>query len=149
MTTAPTPGQFQTPPFWASTWNAVLRLVNGPPAAPRSPGRDSLILDAAVALRAGRVDDAAALLAPHAAALARDTAYLNLFGVACELRHEWRLARRFYGVAISVDPAYPPAQQNMRRLYELDRFGRSNLPPALGDAELRRNRTLYRTHDND
>ncbi|TMB86806.1 MAG: potassium-transporting ATPase subunit C [Chloroflexi bacterium] len=41
-------------------------------------------------------------------------------------------------MAISIAPRFGPAQQNMRRLYELHSFGRSQEPLALGDAELGR-----------
>ncbi len=131
------------PSLWSVTWNSVRRLVKGPFAAPPpNAARDSLLLDACVAIRAGRADDGAALLRSHGAALAKDAAYLNLLGVVCEVRQQWRLARRFYGVAISVSPQYGPALRNMRRIYELYTFGRSGEPLALGDAELRRDRTL-------
>jgi hypothetical protein len=137
------------PSFWAVTWNSVRRLIIGPPAAaPPNAARDSLLLDACVAIRAGRVDDAAELLRPHAAALANDAAYLNLLGVVCELRRQWRLSRRFYGLALSGTPRYTPAHRNLRRYYELSTFGRSREPVALGDVELRRDRTLPpTTHD--
>lgn len=131
------------PPFWAVMWNMLRRFVKGPLAAPApNAERDTLLLDAAVAIRAGRVDDAADLLAPHGTVLPCDPAYLTLLGVICETRKQWPLARRFYGVAISIAPRYAPAQQNMRRLYELHTFGRSRETLALGDAELRRDRSL-------
>ena len=137
------PASVRVPGFWEIPWHTIRRLALGPMAAlgPNAE-RDSLILDVAVALRAGRVDAAAALLAPHSAALARDAAYLNLMGVCCELRRQWKLAKRFYGVAMSVDSSYRPAQQNMRRLYELYTFGSSREGISLGDAELRSRRAL-------
>src|SRR2546423_14269267 len=83
------------PSFWAVTRNMVRRLVKGPLATPPPHAdRDSLLLDASVAIRAGRVDDASDLLAPHAAVLASDPAYLNLLGIVWEVRRQWRLARR-------------------------------------------------------
>ena len=60
-----------------------------------------------------------------------DPAWLNLIGVIHELRRDWKNARRYYGRAIAIDGAYEPAQQNMRRLYELYTFGRSVEPIAL------------------
>ena len=134
---------FRVPHFWELTWNTLRRLVHGPLALPPpNPARDSLLLDACVALRAGRADAAAALLSPHGGTLGADAAYLNLLGVACEVRQKWKLARRCYGVAMSVDPRYEPAQRNMRRMYELYTFGSSREPLALGDLELRRSRAL-------
>jgi hypothetical protein len=77
----------RAPGFWDIPWHTLRRLALGPMAATGpNPERDSLVLDAAVALRAGRVEAATALLAPHSGALACDPAYLNLMGVCCELR---------------------------------------------------------------
>ena len=138
----------RVPTCWEVTWNVVRRLVNGPLASPPpNAKRDTLVLDAAVALRGGRVEDASNLLSPHSGVLTRDAAYLNLLGVVCEARRQWTLARRFYGFAISVNSKYAPAQQNMRRLYELYTFGRSRVSVALGDGDLRFNRALD-THDH-
>ena len=133
----------RVPHFWEVTWNTLRRLMKGPLASPPpTAARDSLLLDACVSLRAGRVNDASAMLSPHRSVLARDAGYLNLLGVVCEVRRQWKLARRFYGVAMSVDSRHEPAQLNMRRMYELYTFGRSREPLALGDLELRRSRTL-------
>ena len=130
------------PSCWTIAWNTVRRLVKGPLAAPPpNAARDSALLDACVAIRAGRADKAWAVLARHAGVLANDPTSLNLLGVCCELRRDWQLARRFYGVAISINPRLAPAQQNMRRLYELYTFGRSRQAVALGDTELRQGRT--------
>ena len=63
----------------------------------------------------------------------KDAAYFNLLGVLYEARRERRLARKFYGKAIAADGKYEPAQRNMRRLYELQTFGRSQEPATLGD----------------
>ena len=59
--------------------------------------------------------------------------YFNLLGVLYEAQRKWRLARKCYGKAIAADGRYDPAQQNMRRIYELYTFGRSKEPIALGD----------------
>ena len=135
--------EFRAPGVAEVALNTLRRLLFGPAARPaRDAARDSLVLDAAVSIRAGRPDDASALLAPHGATLAQDPAYLNLLGVVCELRRQWKPARQFYGIAMSLDASYAPAQQNLRRLYELYTFGRTELPLALGDAELRRARNL-------
>ncbi len=61
----------------------------------------------------------------------RCPAYANLRGATHELRREWRLARRWYGKAIRADRTYLPAQQNMRRIYELLTFGRSKITFSL------------------
>ena len=134
---------YSVPSFWTVTRNTVRRLIKGPLAAPPpNAARDSLLLDASVAIRGGRLEVASGLLAPQGGILASDPAYLNLVGVVCEAQGQWQMARRFYGVAISVAPRFAPAQQNMRRLYELYTFGRSQEPLALGDVDLRRDRTV-------
>ena len=62
-----------------------------------------------------------------------DASYLNLVGVFNETKRKWRRAKKFYGMAIRADGKYEPAQTNMRRLYELETFGKTALPIALGD----------------
>jgi hypothetical protein len=104
--------------------------------------RDSLILDVALALRMGDQERAYSMLNRFTRVLASDPAYLNLLGVVFELRNDPAIARRCYGVAVCVDPAYAPARQNIRRLYELNTLGRTSLAVSLGDVELRRARTL-------
>jgi DNA-binding response OmpR family regulator len=59
--------------------------------------------------------------------------YYNLLGVLYEAQRNWRLARKCYGKAIAADKKYEPAQANMRRLYELQTFGRSTQAVFLGD----------------
>jgi DNA-binding NtrC family response regulator len=57
----------------------------------------------------------------------------NLLGVLFEMRHEYSIAKRCYGRAIAIDSNYEPAQQNMRRLFELFQFGSSKEPVNLGE----------------
>jgi hypothetical protein len=78
-------------------------------------------------IRLGRLDEAEAMVASH------DAPSLNLLGVIHEIRGEWKLARKYYGKAIRTDQRFEPAQQNMRRFYELHTFGHSREPVALGD----------------
>jgi DNA-binding response OmpR family regulator len=49
----------------------------------------------------------------------------NLMGVLFEMKHEYAIAKRCYGRAIAIDSNYEPAQQNMRRIFELFHFGAS------------------------
>jgi CheY-like chemotaxis protein len=85
------------------------------------------------ALRAADFATAEGLLL-KAADLARDdAAYYNLLGIIYEARKQRRLAKKFYGKAMRANRGYVPAQQNMRRLYELDTFGRTASGVALGD----------------
>ena len=58
---------------------------------------------------------------------------LNLAGVLAELLEDYQNAKKYYGQAIRLDNRYEPAQQNMRRLFELDHFGSSNELVNLGD----------------
>jgi DNA-binding NtrC family response regulator len=57
----------------------------------------------------------------------------NLLGVLFEMKGEYAVAKRCYGRAISIDSHYEPAQQNMRRLFELFHFGSSEEPVNLGE----------------
>lgn len=57
----------------------------------------------------------------------------NLSGVLFEMLEDYGRARRHYGQAIKLDKNYEPAQQNMRRLYELFQYGSSKEPFAMGD----------------
>ncbi len=57
----------------------------------------------------------------------------NLLGVLFEMKHEYAVAKKCYGRAIAIDSHYEPAQQNMRRLFELFQFGSSKEPINLGE----------------
>ncbi len=61
----------------------------------------------------------------------KDPSFHNLMGLLTELRGEFSAARRHYGKAIAIEAKFAPAQQNMRRLYELREFGHSNEQGAL------------------
>ncbi len=109
-----------------------------PSSAP--PGDDALsggyaaVLDRVrKALRLAKYTDAETLLMKAADLSLKDAAYFNLLGVLYESRHQWRLARKFYGKAMSADKHYQPPQKNMRRLQELQQFGRTHEPVTLGD----------------
>ena len=52
----------------------------------------------------------------------------NLVGVMLEMREDYEQARRYYGQAIKLDRNFEPAQQNMRRIFELFNFGSSKEP---------------------
>jgi DNA-binding NtrC family response regulator len=57
----------------------------------------------------------------------------NLTGVLFEMQEDYDRAKKYYGQAIKLDKHYEPAQQNMRRIFELFNFGASKEPVALGD----------------
>ena len=58
---------------------------------------------------------------------------LNLAGVMIEMRNDYDRAKKYYGAAIKIDSNYEPAQQNMRRIFDLFHFGSSKEPYNLGD----------------
>jgi FixJ family two-component response regulator len=62
----------------------------------------------------------------------RSVEAFNLAGVLAEMLGDEDKARRYYGQAIKLDKNYEPAQQNMRRLFELEHFGSSSEPINLG-----------------
>jgi DNA-binding response OmpR family regulator len=57
----------------------------------------------------------------------------NLLGVLFEMKHEYAIAKQCYGRAIAIDSKYEPAQQNMRRIFDLFHFGSSKEPVNLGE----------------
>ena len=57
----------------------------------------------------------------------------NLTGVLFEMQQDYERAKKYYGQAIKLNKHYEPAQQNMRRVFELFHFGASQEPVALGD----------------
>ncbi|MGA7214348.1 MAG: response regulator [Terrimicrobiaceae bacterium] len=58
----------------------------------------------------------------------------NLGGVLFEMLEDYDRAKRYYGQAIRLNKYYEPAQQNMRRIYELFQFGSSREPFNLGES---------------
>ena len=58
----------------------------------------------------------------------------NLGGILFELLEDYDRAKRYYGQAIRLNKNYEPAQQNMRRIYELFQFGSSKEPFNLGES---------------
>ena len=61
----------------------------------------------------------------------KDAAFHNLLGLLMELRGDFSGARAQYGKSMRVNKNFAPAQQNMRRMYELREFGTSQEPGAL------------------
>ena len=57
----------------------------------------------------------------------------NLAGVLAELLDDVDKAKKYYGQAIKLDKNYEPAQQNMRRLFELQNFGATSEFLNLGE----------------
>ncbi|MDP9174245.1 MAG: response regulator [Planctomycetota bacterium] len=84
-------------------------------------------------LRMADYTSAESLLMRAADLSANDPAYFNLLGVLYEARKQWRLARKFYDKALSTGKEDKSALANLRRLSELQRFGKTSEPVALGD----------------
>lgn len=57
----------------------------------------------------------------------------NLLGVLFEMSENYDEAKKCYGRAIAIDSRYEPAQQNMRRIFDLFHFGASKEPFNLGE----------------
>jgi Flp pilus assembly protein TadD len=85
------------------------------------------------AIRRSALGEAEQALRQASPAAGEDPGYLNLVGILHECRGRKRQARKSYGRAIAQSSNYRPAQQNLRRLYELAIFGRTSLTAALGD----------------
>lgn len=86
------------------------------------------------ALKSGKWENAETLLMKAADLSLRDSAYFNLLGVLYEARRDFDLASKFYGKAMAGKRGgYPPAELNLRRLYELRTFGSSHIDVELGE----------------
>jgi hypothetical protein len=62
-----------------------------------------------------------------------DARCLNLLGVVYEATGRWTLAHRCYSRAIRSDKRFEAPQVNIRRHYELNTFGRTDLIVRFGD----------------
>jgi two-component system sensor histidine kinase KdpD len=98
-----------------------------------SAERLTVLRDALLSVCEGDWDgaDRAMMRVPELAG--RDAACLNLRGIACQARGQWSRAQRFFAKAVRADRNYLPAAQNVRRLYELNTFGSTRLPPVVAD----------------
>jgi Flp pilus assembly protein TadD len=95
--------------------------------------RGHALAQARLALRRGELDAAERAMNSAEEAGGDDAAFHNVAGVIHECRGDVAQARASYGKAIALAPAYAPAQMNLRRLYELDTFGRTTKAVQLGD----------------
>src|SRR5205814_2771676 len=102
----------------------VVRRERNPVRPWSAPLRRQCLHDVRLAIRRGLYDRAESMLDP-ARRPGPDAQVLNLMGVICEARCDWKAARRWYGRAMSADRGFAPAHENMRRIYELYTFGRS------------------------
>jgi tetratricopeptide (TPR) repeat protein len=104
---------------------------------PRADGWDEQRLlnlrDALYAMVEGEWDQAEKVLMQSPEHALGDASILNLLGIVHQARRQWKQARRFYGRAMKADRQYAPAEQNLRRFYELHTFGSTTLPIAFID----------------
>jgi hypothetical protein len=120
-------------------WQSILPLdwvthASRPPTVePPLQGRYDVLARAASALRRGDLREVERLANAAGGLSAGDAARLNLLGVVSEALGRAGEARRLYGKAMRADRAFLPAQQNLRRLYELQALGRTTCPVAVGD----------------
>ncbi len=98
--------------------------------------RLSTLRGALDAIIEGRWDDAEAMLVEDRPIAMNDAAFLNLLGIVHQAKGQWKEARRYYGKAMTADPHYAPAEQNLRRVYELHTFGRTDLEISLIDSAM-------------
>ena len=103
------------------------------PGGERAENYDDVLRDVRDSLRAGKLDLAEALLMRAGTITDMDPGFLNLAGVIHEAHGRRVSAKRFFQKALIADPAYEPAQRNLRRHGELEKTGFSSLPVALGD----------------
>jgi CheY-like chemotaxis protein len=129
-----------TPPQLRTLLNEVIErhtrpsLPLLPRTAPKYRGDPSLHLFAAKrALNNRDFDEARGHLAEAIKQNDRMIEAHNLLGVLFEMNHEYAIAKKCYGRAIAIDSHYEPAQQNMRRIFDLFHFGSSKEPVNLGD----------------
>jgi DNA-binding response OmpR family regulator len=84
-------------------------------------------------LRARRFREAEVELMKAGTITGDDAPFLNLAGILHESHGRVESARRYYDRALSRNRNYQPALENIKRLDELRRTGRSLLPVAFGD----------------
>jgi hypothetical protein len=107
--------------------------ADGLAAMERARAARAAVVLACAAIHQGEWDLAESAIAAMAGVETTDARCLNLLGVIAEARHDWKRAWKLYGRAIAADRTYRPAQQNMRRLYELHTFGDTREAIALDD----------------
>ena len=109
---------------------------HAPPLSPQERKRDDFFTHVFAAKRLINLQDFAGAKAHLIRALEinpQSPEVLNLTGVFLEMREEYENARKHYGRAIALDGNYEPAQQNMRRIFELFNFGSSKEPFNFGN----------------
>jgi hypothetical protein len=84
-------------------------------------------------IRSGFLNEAERILAAPGALDWPAAVRLNLLGVIYLARGDERSAQRCFTKSYREDPHYSPAEQNLRRMYELKTLGRTRECVAMGD----------------
>jgi DNA-binding NtrC family response regulator len=109
---------------------------HGTPKTPPAPPRDDFNSHIVTAQRLLNLRDFARAQKHLVRALElndKSAEAFNLTGVLFEMKEDYDRAKKYYGQAIKLNKRYEPAQQNMRRIFEVFNFGSSKEPVALGD----------------
>ena len=123
-----------TPEMLRSTVAEVLRRHESPSPPRANPQTFDELVEAAKRLLNLREFSEARKYIARALEIRSDSPEaFNLGGVLFEMLEDYDRAKRYYGQAIRLQRNYEPAQQNMRRIYELFQFGSSKEPFNLGD----------------
>ena len=123
-----------TPEMLRSTVAEVLRRHESPSPLRANPQTFDELVEAAKRLLNLREFSEARKYIARALEIRSDSPEaFNLGGVLFEMLEDYDRAKRYYGQAIRLQRNYEPAQQNMRRIYELFQFGSSKEPFNLGD----------------
>jgi response regulator RpfG family c-di-GMP phosphodiesterase len=123
-----------TPEMLRSTVAEVLRRHEAPSPLRANPQTfDELVEAAKRSLNLREFSEARKYIARALEIRSDSPEVFNLGGVLFEMLEDYDRAKRYYGQAIRLQRNYEPAQQNMRRIYELFQFGSSQEPFNLGD----------------
>ena len=107
--------------------------AGGPPDPQAAGGFRGVLQQVREALKAGTISAAETKLMEAGTIADDEPEFLNLAGVLHELRGRVDSARRFYERAAKKDLNYAPAHDNLRRLGETRRTGKSRRAVAMGD----------------
>jgi DNA-binding response OmpR family regulator len=61
----------------------------------------------------------------------------NLLGALLEIKGDWLEAQKFYRAALDIDPTFKPAWENLDRTTSWHKFGKIDLGPNNGDANMK------------